>query len=138
MIRGLKFAENSWLFARYKRDTKNPCLTRATPYSSYLCRECYHHPPCTFRHSYKVFTWINEGRNALLWFIKKEVCHNSCMVPFDPHKHTLVHKLAVVDKILNWAKYKADQQIKKMDGSKREWYVYLHRFDYFDKPILST
>ena len=35
MIRGLKFAENSWLFARYKRDTKNPCLTRATPYSKH-------------------------------------------------------------------------------------------------------
>ncbi|KAF8203734.1 type II DNA topoisomerase [Pholiota molesta] len=31
-----------------------------------------------------------------------------------------VLKSAIVDNVLNWAKYKADQQIKKTDGSKRE------------------
>ena len=32
MIRGSKFAENSWLFIKYKRDTKNPWVTRDNPY----------------------------------------------------------------------------------------------------------
>ncbi|KAF8912885.1 DNA topoisomerase II [Gymnopilus junonius] len=31
-----------------------------------------------------------------------------------------VLKSSIVDNVLNWAKYKADQQIKKTDGSKRE------------------
>ncbi|PPQ95649.1 hypothetical protein CVT26_008678 [Gymnopilus dilepis] len=31
-----------------------------------------------------------------------------------------VMKSSIVDNVLNWAKYKADQQIKKTDGSKRE------------------
>ncbi|KAG5646884.1 hypothetical protein DXG03_001960 [Asterophora parasitica] len=30
-----------------------------------------------------------------------------------------VHKSSIIDNILSWAKYKADQQIKKTDGSKR-------------------
>ena len=29
-------------------------------------------------------------------------------------------KSSIVDNVLNWAKYKADQQIKKTDGTKRE------------------
>ena len=28
MISGLKFTENSWLFAKYKWNTKNPWVTR--------------------------------------------------------------------------------------------------------------
>ena len=32
MIRGSKFAENSWLFTKYKRDTKNPRVTRDNHY----------------------------------------------------------------------------------------------------------
>ena len=39
-------------------------------------------------------------------------------------KDPLVLKSAIVDNILNWAKYKADQQIKRTDGTKRERYVY--------------
>jgi len=30
-----------------------------------------------------------------------------------------VQKSSIVDQVLNWAKFKADQQIKKTDGSKR-------------------
>ncbi|KAG2354466.1 ribosomal protein S5 domain 2-type protein [Suillus spraguei] len=30
-----------------------------------------------------------------------------------------VHKSTIIDHVLNWAKFKADQQIKKTDGSKR-------------------
>lgn len=36
----------------------------------------------------------------------------------------LVAKTSIVDSILNWAKYKADQQIKKTDGAKRTRYVF--------------
>ena len=32
MISGPKFAENSWLFTKYKVDTKNPRVTRGIPY----------------------------------------------------------------------------------------------------------
>jgi len=49
------------------------------------------------------------------------------MVLVDSQKTTLVLKSAIVDNILNWAKYKADQQIKKTDGSKRERCVYLRK-----------
>lgn len=42
-------------------------------------------------------------------------------------KITLVLKSAIVDNILNWAKYKADQEIKRTDGTKRERYVYLNQ-----------
>lgn len=37
----------------------------------------------------------------------------------------LVLKSSIVDNVLNWAKFKADQEIKKTDGSKRS------RFDFF-------
>lgn len=30
-----------------------------------------------------------------------------------------VQKSAIVDHVLNWAKFKADQQMKKTDGSRR-------------------
>ena len=32
MISGLKFTENSWLFAKYKSNMKNPRVTRYNPY----------------------------------------------------------------------------------------------------------
>jgi DNA topoisomerase-2 len=35
----------------------------------------------------------------------------------------IVGKTPIVDSILNWAKYKADQQIKRTDGAKRTRYV---------------
>ena len=50
------------------------------------------------------------------------------MVLSDSKVNKLVLKSAIIDNILNWAKYKADQQIKKTDGSKRERYVCLHEF----------
>lgn len=31
----------------------------------------------------------------------------------------LVQKSPIVDHVLNWAKFKADQQMKKTDGSRR-------------------
>jgi DNA topoisomerase-2 len=31
----------------------------------------------------------------------------------------LVLKSSIIDNVLNWAKFKADQQIKKTDGTKR-------------------
>ena len=34
-------------------------------------------------------------------------------------KSALVSKSSIVENVLNWAKFRADQQIKKTDGSKR-------------------
>lgn len=34
-----------------------------------------------------------------------------------------VQKSGIIDNVLNWAKFKADQQIKKTDGTKRSRYV---------------
>jgi len=31
----------------------------------------------------------------------------------------IVQKSSIIDHVLNWAKFKADQEIKKTDGSKR-------------------
>lgn len=36
-----------------------------------------------------------------------------------------VQKSGIVDSVLNWAKFKADQQIKKTDGTKRSRWVCL-------------
>jgi Type IIA topoisomerase (DNA gyrase/topo II, topoisomerase IV), B subunit len=38
---------------------------------------------------------------------------------------TAVQKSAIIENILNWAKFKADQQIKKTDGTKRNRYDFL-------------
>jgi DNA topoisomerase-2 len=39
-------------------------------------------------------------------------------------------KSSIVDNVLNWAKFKADQEIKKTDGSKRQRLVYLPFFHF--------
>jgi hypothetical protein len=38
---------------------------------------------------------------------------------------SLVLKSYIVDNVLNWAKFKADQEIKKTDSSKRQRFAYL-------------
>ena len=40
------------------------------------------------------------------------------------HLH-IVQKSSICDQVLNWAKFKADQQIKRTDGSKRTQLVHL-------------
>ena len=49
------------------------------------------------------------------------------MILVNSHKNVLVLKSPIVENVLDWAKHKADQQIKKTDGSKRERYVYFHQ-----------
>ncbi|EEB96301.1 hypothetical protein MPER_04586, partial [Moniliophthora perniciosa FA553] len=41
-----------------------------------------------------------------------------------------IQKSPIVENILNWAKFKADQQIKKTDGSKRNRHVYAFHYCY--------
>ena len=39
-----------------------------------------------------------------------------------PHAESVVAKSSIVDHVLNWAKFKADQQLKKTDGNRRTRY----------------
>jgi DNA topoisomerase-2 len=50
-------------------------------------------------------------------FMKKGHSFDSCMLICSIS--LLVSKTAIVDNVLSWAKFKADQEIKKTDGSKR-------------------
>ena len=49
-------------------------------------------------------------KKSMYMFRRHGCCHSDC---------PLVQKSAIIDNILNWAKFKADQQIKKTDGTKR-------------------
>jgi DNA topoisomerase-2 len=55
-------------------------------------------------------------------FMKKGMAHFKLQA-YLSYKHLQVSKSAIVENVLNWAKSKADQQIKKTDGSKRSRYV---------------
>jgi hypothetical protein len=50
--------------------------------------------------------------------------------------HSVVLKTAVIDNILHWAMTKADQQIKKTDGSKRNRLVLISRVDLDSRSFL--
>ena len=50
MIMALKFAEDSWLFTKYKRDTKNLRVTCDNPYPGLFgCSCCYYAETCNVR-----------------------------------------------------------------------------------------
>ncbi len=56
-------------------------------------------------------------------FMKKGNAYVS-METFFSDEHTItVAKSSIIENVLSWAKFKADQQIKKTDGSKRTRYA---------------
>ena len=49
----------------------------------------------------------------------------------------LVAKSSIVEHVLNWAKFKADQQLKKTDGSRKSRSVVVCRVFVFFTHLLS-
>ncbi len=73
----------------------------------------------------KLLPWPQVNSAASVRLAKnllKRVCLVNSSLP-SPKQRMTVTKSGIVDTVLNWAKFKQDQMLKKTDGHKRSRYV---------------
>jgi DNA topoisomerase-2 len=64
-------------------------------------------------------------------FMKKGMYLLGCLPSCQSDEYTSVAKSGIIDNVLNWAKFKADQESKKTDGHKRTRCVHIRFLRYF-------